>query len=48
MLPWSRGPLTPLDQVYFDKGFFPALAYGEKETVPEVTPGAPSGGFRHD
>ena len=37
MLPWSRGPLTSLDRVYFDKGFFPALAIGEKETVPEVT-----------
>jgi predicted alpha-1,2-mannosidase len=37
MLPWSRGPLTSLDRVYFEKGFFPALAYGEKETVPEVT-----------
>jgi predicted alpha-1,2-mannosidase len=38
LLPWSRAPLTPLDHVYFDKGFFPALAWGEKETVPEVTP----------
>jgi predicted alpha-1,2-mannosidase len=37
MLPWRRGPLTSLDRVYFEKGFFPALAYGEKETVPEVT-----------
>jgi predicted alpha-1,2-mannosidase len=37
MLPWSRGSLTSLDRVYFEKGFFPALAYGEKETVPEVT-----------
>jgi predicted alpha-1,2-mannosidase len=37
MLPWSRGPLTNLDHVYFDKGFFPALAFGEKETVPQVT-----------
>ncbi|HVC90399.1 MAG TPA: GH92 family glycosyl hydrolase [Acidobacteriaceae bacterium] len=38
MIPWSHGPLTSLDRVYFDKGFFPALADGEKETVPEVTP----------
>ena len=38
LLPWSRAPLTPLDRVYFDKGFFPALAVGEKETVPQVTP----------
>jgi predicted alpha-1,2-mannosidase len=37
MLPWSRGPLTDLDRVYFDKGFFPALAWGEHETVPQVT-----------
>jgi predicted alpha-1,2-mannosidase len=37
MLPWSAGPLTSLDQVYFDKGFFPALAIGEPETVPQVT-----------
>ena len=37
LLPWSRAPLTSLDKIYFDKGFFPALAYGEKETVPEVT-----------
>jgi predicted alpha-1,2-mannosidase len=38
MLPWSRAPLTSLDRVYFDKGFFPALAAGEQETVSEVTP----------
>lgn len=38
MLPWSRGPLTSLDKIYFDKGFFPALPVGERETVPEVTP----------
>lgn len=37
MLPWSRGPLTSLDRVYFEKGFFPALAFGEKETVKQVT-----------
>lgn len=37
MLPWQRGPLTSLDRLYFEKGFFPALAYGEKETVPQVT-----------
>ena len=37
MLPWSHGPLTILDRVYFEQGFFPALAVGEKETVPEVT-----------
>ncbi len=37
MLPWNRGPLTSLDRIYFDKGFFPALAHGESETVAEVT-----------
>jgi len=36
MIPWSRGPLTSIDRVYFDQGFVPALAWGEKETVPEV------------
>jgi predicted alpha-1,2-mannosidase len=38
MLPWSRGPLTGLDRVYFEKGFFPALAQGESETESTVTP----------
>jgi predicted alpha-1,2-mannosidase len=38
MLPWDRGPLTSLDKTYFDKGFFPALAFGEKETESYVTP----------
>jgi predicted alpha-1,2-mannosidase len=37
LLPWSRASLTPLDKVYFDKGFFPALDPGEQETVPQVT-----------
>lgn len=37
MLPWSRAPLTSLDHVYLEKGFFPALAVGQTETVPEVT-----------
>ncbi|MFP5211024.1 MAG: GH92 family glycosyl hydrolase [Acidobacteriota bacterium] len=37
MLPWSRAPLTSLDHIYFEKGFFPALALGEKETVEQVT-----------
>ncbi len=36
MLPWHIGPLTSLDRVYLEKGFFPALAPGETETVPEV------------
>jgi len=37
MIPWQRGPLTSLDKLYFEKGFFPALAKGERETVTEVT-----------
>jgi predicted alpha-1,2-mannosidase len=38
MLPWSRGPLTSLDRVYFEKGFFPALDWGQSEVVAQVTP----------
>jgi predicted alpha-1,2-mannosidase len=38
MLPWRRGPATALDKTYFDKGFFPALAKGEAETVADVHP----------
>ena len=37
MIPWHHGPLTTLGRVYLDKGFFPALAWGQSETVPEVT-----------
>jgi len=37
LLPWKRGGLTSLDRVYFEKGYFPALTWGEKESVPEVT-----------
>ena len=36
LLPWRDGPLTPLDRVYLEKGFFPALAKGETESVKEV------------
>lgn len=36
MLPWYRGPLTEIDRVYQGKGYFPALAKGETETVKEV------------
>jgi predicted alpha-1,2-mannosidase len=39
MLPWRNGPATSLDSFYYDKGYFPALRIGEKETVPEVNPG---------
>lgn len=38
LLPWSRAPLTALDHVYFEKGFFPALGVDEPETVAQVTP----------
>lgn len=37
MLPWTSAPMTQLGKEYLQKGFFPALAYGEKETVPQVT-----------
>jgi predicted alpha-1,2-mannosidase len=36
MIPWRNGPLTVLDSVFLDKGFFPALPLGEKEWVPQV------------
>ena len=36
MLPWVNGPLTELDSVCKEKGFFPALKIGEKEWVPRV------------
>lgn len=36
MIPWRNGPLTVLDSVYLEKGFFPALPLGEKEWVPQV------------
>ena len=38
MLPWRRGPMTGLGKIYLEKGFFPALKEGEKETDPEVHP----------
>ncbi len=37
MIPWrDRGPTTELEEVYFKKGFFPALALGEKEWIPQI------------
>ena len=36
IIPWVRVPNTELDKVYLEKGFFPALEPGEKETVKEV------------
>jgi predicted alpha-1,2-mannosidase len=38
LIPWSRSGLTSIDEIYFNKGFFPALAPGEQETVSQVTP----------
>jgi predicted alpha-1,2-mannosidase len=37
-LPWRDVPQTSLDRVYLEKGFFPALKKGEKETVEGVHP----------
>jgi predicted alpha-1,2-mannosidase len=36
MLPWRNGPMCSLDTFYLEKGYFPALNVGEKETVPQV------------
>ncbi|MCX5757459.1 MAG: GH92 family glycosyl hydrolase, partial [Candidatus Hydrogenedentes bacterium] len=36
MIPWRRGPATALDRAYYEKGFFPALRPGEKESIAEV------------
>ena len=36
LAPWSAKPAGVLDRFYRDHGYFPALAPGEKETVPEV------------
>ncbi|MDH7460115.1 GH92 family glycosyl hydrolase [Chitinophagaceae bacterium 26-R-25] len=36
MLPWRNGPKTELEDVYYAKGFFPALKPGETETVALV------------
>ncbi|HVU55316.1 MAG TPA: GH92 family glycosyl hydrolase [Puia sp.] len=38
LLPWRNGPKTSLDDLYHEKGYFPALHPGEKETVGEVHP----------
>ena len=35
-LPWKNGPMTSMDTVFLQKGFFPALKEGEKETNPDV------------
>jgi predicted alpha-1,2-mannosidase len=36
MLPWRNGPKCQLDDFYAEKGFYPALKPGEKETEPMV------------
>lgn len=36
LAPWSSKPAGVLDRFYKDHGYFPSLAKGEKETVPEV------------
>jgi predicted alpha-1,2-mannosidase len=36
LAPWSGKPAGLLDEFYKKNGYFPALANGEKETVPEV------------
>ncbi len=33
-MPWTGGEVSEYDECYFEKGFFPALAEGEKETLP--------------
>ncbi len=38
LLPWAKAPLTDLDIFYHEKGFFPALYPGEKETNELVIP----------
>ncbi len=36
LAPWSGAPAGKLDEFYHSKGYIPALAAGEKETIPEV------------
>lgn len=38
LAPWSGKPAGWLDSFYKEHGYIPALALGEKETVPEVHP----------
>jgi predicted alpha-1,2-mannosidase len=38
MLPWRNGPMCSLDTFYLEKGYYPALNQGEKETVSLVHP----------
>ncbi len=36
LIPWRGCPNTALDEFYWTNGYFPALAPGETETIPEV------------
>ena len=36
-IPWREGIKSPLDDIYLEKGFFPALKPGEPETEKRVT-----------
>jgi len=36
LLPWTKVPANELDKFYNEKGYFPALKPGEKETCPDV------------
>ena len=36
LIPWYRGELTELDRFYKEKGYYPSLREGEKETVAGV------------
>jgi len=38
LLPWRNGPKTALDDFFHEKGYFPALHPGEKETEAAVHP----------
>jgi len=38
MLPWRNGPPCALDSVYYEKGYYPSLRPGEKETESRVNP----------
>ncbi|WEK36052.1 MAG: GH92 family glycosyl hydrolase [Candidatus Pseudobacter hemicellulosilyticus] len=38
MLPWRNGPKTPLEDFYYEKGYYPSLDIGAKETEPAVHP----------
>jgi len=38
LIPWQFGPRTTLDDIYAEKGFFPALPPGAEETEPRVNP----------